>query len=150
MLAPFEKWWENTGYFQAKEKGILNDAVEISRLAFQAGLYTSPIPRKPIGKDSEFDFKSHFVKCNCGCQILEVERYDYKDGDEGFNFVVWDRGRQGKRLRFKERIRWCWNILKTGSPWADDIIATNKDARGLAEFLIQNLPKEDSNEESKV
>ena len=75
--------------------------------------------------------------------MFEVERYDYRDGDEGYNFVIWARGRDGKKIYgWREKIRWCWNILKTGSPWADDIIATNKDARGLAEFILQTLPKD--------
>jgi hypothetical protein len=105
----------------------------------------------PISKAPEFEFKSHFIKCNCGCQMFEVERYDYRDGDEGYNFVIWARGRDGKKIYgWREKIRWCWNILKTGSPWADDIIATNKDARGLANFILQTLPKEESNEETKV
>lgn len=101
--------------------------------------------------NKSFEFTSHFVKCTCGCQILEAEVYDYGDGDKGVNFVIWARGRDGKKIySLKERLRWCWNILKTGSPWADDIIATNQDARGLATFILQNLPKEDSNEETKV
>lgn len=99
----------------------------------------------------QFESKTHFVKCTCSCQMLEAEVYDYKDGDNGVNFVIWARGRDGKKIYgFKEKIRWCWNILKTGSPWADDIIATTQDARGLAMFILQNLPKEESNEETKV
>lgn len=143
MASVFEKWWENHGYFLAKEKNIIDDPVEIARLAYEAGLYTSPPPMVPIGKDPGFEFKSHFVKCNCGGDMLEVERYNYRDGDEGFNFSSWSRGRHGKKLIWKERFRWCWNILRTGSPWADDIIATNQDAKGLAEFILKNLPNED-------
>jgi hypothetical protein len=92
---------------------------------------------------NEFEFKSHFIKCSCTCQVLEVEMYDYGDGDQGVNFVIWNRGRNGKRIGgWKEKFRWCWNIIKNGSPWADDIIATNTDARGLAKFILQNLPNE--------
>lgn len=144
MLTPFEKWWENKGCLVAKEKNVLNDPVEIARLAFQAGLHTSP---PELNKNHGFEFKSHFLKCECTCQMLEVERYDYKDGDQGFNFSVWSHGRDGKSMRsWKEKFRWCWRILKTGNPWADDIIATNKNARAVAEFILQNLP----NEEPKV
>lgn len=75
--------------------------------------------------------------------MLEAEIYDYHDGDQGVNFVIWSRGRDGKKLSKKERIRWCQQIMKTGTLWADDIIATNKDARKFAEFILQNLPKED-------
>jgi len=150
MPSKFEKWWENTGYDEAKKLDILNDPVEIARLAYKAGLYTSPFPLTPIGKSTDFYFKSHMVKCNCGCQTLEVERYDYKDGDEGFNIVIWNRGHDGNKIRgWKEKFRWCWDILTTGKPWADSIIATNNDAKELANFILQTLPKEDSHEETK-
>jgi hypothetical protein len=76
--------------------------------------------------------------------MLEAEVYDYEDNDKGVNFVIWSRGRHGKKLNKKERIRWCQQIMKTGELWADDIIATNEDARKLAEFILQHVPKEQS------
>jgi hypothetical protein len=154
-LSPFEKWWENKGYFLAKEKGILGDGtcfnhgdpVEIARLAYETGLYQSPIMIS--GKDLTV-FPSHFIKCSCSGHMLECEVYDYMDGDAGVNFSIWERGREGKKLHtWKERLRWCWHILKTGCLWADDIIATNKEARGLAEFILQNVPKEQPHEENQ-
>jgi hypothetical protein len=94
---------------------------------------------------------SKFVKCTCGCNMLEVERYEEsyihegnKVIDRGWYFVIWGRFREGKKIwGLKERFRWCWNILKTGQPWADDIIATDKDARELAEFILKNIPNEE-------
>lgn len=143
----FAKWWENKGYFLAKEKGILDAPVEIARLAYETGLYESPIM---LDGKTLFDFKSHFIKCTCSGHMLEAEVFDYKNGDVGVNFSIWERSRDGKQITsWKEKFRWCWHILKTGCPWADDIIATNKEARGLAEFLLQNLPKEETNEETK-
>lgn len=155
MPTPFEKWWENKGYFLARDKKLLGlegnntipDAVEIARLAYEEGLQTSPIV---VNGKTLFEFKSHFIKCTCTCQQLECEVYDYKDGDSGVNFSIWCHSRHGKKIHsWKERLRWCWQILRTGMPWADDIIATNKEARGLANFILQNLPKEESNEETK-
>lgn len=156
MPSPFEKWWENKGYFLARDKKLLGlegnntipDAVEIARLAYEEGLYTSPPPMEVIGKS--LNFPTHFIHCNCSGHMLECEVYDWKDGDAGVNFSIWERGRDGKKIRtWREKLRWCWQILRTGMPWADDIIATNKDARGLANFILQNLPKEESNEETK-
>lgn len=97
--------------------------------------------------------KSIQIKCACYGHALEVEKYCYewKDGkDEGFNFAVWERGTSGKTLCWRERFRWCWNILKTGKPWADDIIATNEQAHSVAEFILQNLPKTKENEETET
>jgi hypothetical protein len=150
-LSEFEQWWENEGYFEAKKKGLLTevpDAVEIARLAYQKGLYTSPPPMQCIGKS--LGFPTHFIRCDCGGHMLECEVYNWKNGDAGVNFTIWQYGRDGKQIRgWREKLRWCWQILKTGMPWADDIIATNKEARGLAEFILQNVPKEQSNEETK-
>ena len=97
--------------------------------------------------------KSHFTKCECSSHLLEVERYFYEDVgetettvDDGFNFVCWNYGHDGNIKGWKERFRWCWRILKTGNPWADSIIASNKNAREIAEFILKNLPKEELNE----
>lgn len=90
---------------------------------------------------------SHFVKCDCSSHILECERYDEDKFNQGFNFAFWNYGQDGnERRKWKERFRWCWRILRTGNPWADSIIATNKNARGLAEFILKNLPMEETNE----
>lgn len=143
----FSKWWNTTGFTVAKEKGILNDPIAIAKLAYETGLYESPIMLS--WKDSTV-FKSHFIRCSCSGHILEAEVYNYQDGDQGVNFSIWERGRDGKKIRsWREKLRWCWCILKTGCPWADDIIATNQEARGLAEFLLQNVPKEQPHEENQ-
>jgi hypothetical protein len=86
--------------------------------------------------------KSHFMKCDCYGHLLEVERYNYKDGDEGFNFTMWRQELDRRNLSWKERFRWCWHILTKGTPWADHIIATNERAREVAKFILDNLPQD--------
>ena len=94
--------------------------------------------------------KSHFTLCDCSSHMLQTERYKYDDeNDEGFNFAIWHYGNDGNIRGWKQRFRWCWRILTTGNPWADSIVATNKDARKIAEFILQNLPKEEPHEENK-
>jgi hypothetical protein len=87
-----------------------------------------------------------FIKCDCTSHALECQKYKYDEhGNEGFYLSFWHYGQDtNARKSWKERFRWCWRILKTGNPWADSIIATNKSARELAEFILQNLPKEDN------
>lgn len=151
MSKLFEKWWETEGYFQAKKAGLLGDvpdAVEIARLAYERGLYTAPPSMESFGKS--LNFPTHLIRCDCSGHMLECEVYNWQNGESGVNFSIWERGRNGKKIRsWREKFRWCWQILKTGMPWADDIIATNKEARGLAEFILQNVPKEQPNEETK-
>ena len=148
MGTKFHNWWNTHGYELAKQKGILNDPRAIAELAYDEGLYTSPPVYESIVK--RHGFPTYLTKCDCGGHQLECEIFDWKDGEAGVNFSIWERGRDGKQIRgWKEKFRWCWRILKTGMPWADDIIVTNNEARGLAKFILQHLPMEESNEETK-
>lgn len=75
--------------------------------------------------------------------MFEVERYNFGDGDEGFNFTMWEQGLNSPALTWKEKFRWCWRILTTGKPWADHIIATNQRAHEIANFILENIPSND-------
>lgn len=77
-------------------------------------------------------------KCECCCSMIECE-YD-KDYDQ-FNFTLWDRG-YGSSLIWSERIRWAWNILRTGNPFKDHTIVSPKGARALAEYINKNQKNE--------
>lgn len=89
---------------------------------------------------NEYESPSYIIKCNCSCQMLECSVDDWDEDIRYFNFVIWSRGRDGKRFfTWKEKIRWCWNILTTGQIWGDDIIATSEDAKELAEFILNNI-----------
>ena len=90
---------------------------------------------------------THFAKCECTSHLLQAERYIYSNTDKGFNFSVWHYGHDGNIRRWKERFRWCWRILRTGNPWADSIIATDKCALELANFITSELKK--TNEKRK-
>lgn len=84
--------------------------------------------------------KSHFTKCECHGHLLEVERYNEGNSDEGFNFTIWEQGLNIPALTWREKFRWCWRILTSGKPWADHIVATNKHACEIANFILENLP----------
>lgn len=104
-----------------------------------------PATEYPDKKSKVQEEISEYIKCSCSCQILEAQVYNYEAGDLGVNFVIWGRGKQGKQIYgWKEKFRWCWQIIRTGNIWADDIIATNKDARKLAKFILQNTKDEES------
>ena len=84
---------------------------------------------------------SHYTPCDCSCHLLQAERYYFDTTDKGFNFAVWHHNRNGIIRKWKERFRWCWHILRTGNPWADSIIATDKRALELANFILSELKK---------
>ena len=101
-----------------------------------------------MGNDNSFE-KSYIVKCDCYGSALEIERDVWDKDYRRFWFSIWKRGRDRGSLCWRERIRWCWNILTTGNPWADDIIVTDNEAREIAEFILKHLQSEDTNETTK-
>ena len=86
---------------------------------------------------------SIFIKCQCGgCSVLECNYDDFLDNDElQFNFALWIAHSSNRPMSKKERIRWCDHVMKTGKPWADHIIVSNKDAQRLVNFITKHINK---------
>lgn len=74
------------------------------------------------------------VKCACHGEAIEVTYWPHTDNE--FWFSIWDQG-FSRPLCWREKIRWCWNILRTGKPWADNIIVTPEQAKQIADFINQ-------------
>ncbi len=90
--------------------------------------------------------ESLFEKCQCYGDIFELQRYKdtWADGhvNEGFNLTFWSLGRSSNKLCWRERLRWIWNIIRTGNPWADGIIINNEQAKHIVNYINKYLPKE--------
>lgn len=76
--------------------------------------------------------KSEFLICDCQSHGLLVEKF--KDEDEVY-ISFFERGLNGRILNWKERLRWCWQILRYGHPWADSIILNQDNKLKLKRFL---------------
>lgn len=75
-----------------------------------------------------------FLKCECSTHCLEVE---YLPEDKEYYFAFWNLGVYGKKMSWKERFRWCWQILKSGSPWADMVILNGKQLQKINNFYYR-------------
>ena len=82
---------------------------------------------------------SLFIMCDCSSHMFQIERYYEDKRDNGFNLAIWHYGHNGNIRRWKERLRWCWRILKTGNPWADSIIITNEKAKEISNFILNEV-----------
>lgn len=78
----------------------------------------------------------HFFNCSCSSEGLIFE-YDpeYKEA----NVALWHYGSCDGKLSWKERLRWCWNILRSGLPWTDAISMNPQEARHFAETILANV-----------
>ena len=99
-------------------------------------------------KRSKFPIeKSVFVRCTGGCETVElrsvIDRFG-KESDETFHqfeFSIWSYGRHSSKLSWRERLRWCWNILRNGNLWADEVILSEKSVKKLSDFTLTEINK---------
>jgi hypothetical protein len=83
--------------------------------------------------------KSLFLKCMCSTHLLEVEYFNYNSPvkETGFNITIWNMNYNNTITSWKEKLKWCWNIIKTGNPWADSVVLTEERACELAAFILR-------------
>lgn len=86
----------------------------------------------------ELKDESLMVKCACHGEAIEVTYWPNDDMSDEVWFSIWEQG-FSRPLCWRERIRWCWNILRTGKPWADNIIVNPEQAKQVADFINQHL-----------
>ena len=80
-----------------------------------------------------------FITCECSTHALQVE---YVKEDQNYNLCIWQYGHYGSvPMSWKERLRWCWRVLKTGNPWADSIILSKEKRDKLVQLLTADEEK---------
>lgn len=76
-----------------------------------------------------------FYECSCGGEGLvlsnEAETEDLMD------IAFFKYGYDGKQLTFKNRLRWCWCILKNGYPFNDQVLLDKEVALDLGRDLVR-------------
>jgi hypothetical protein len=76
------------------------------------------------------------VKCACQSHALEI-MFDDDDKDciPMIYMGIWTHGQRPLPLRWRERLRWIYYLIKDGRLHADDVIIDEKDALEVANFL---------------
>jgi hypothetical protein len=72
--------------------------------------------------------KEKFITCDCGIEVLRLT-YD-PDDDFGLQCSILGH----HNIPTKDKLRWIWNILKTGTPFEDEIILNSKGVQKLLDF----------------
>lgn len=75
-------------------------------------------------------------KCNCGNEAIHIERLDWLGLNEidEIMFSIWYNG-SDQKWAFRELLRHCWQVLRKGKPYPDQICLYPVDALELAEDL---------------
>ena len=67
-----------------------------------------------------------YYNCDCGSEVLHIEE-DNIQLESGetivyLNIAIWLQGYNNNHPSWRERLRHCWQILRTGKNYADQII----------------------------
>lgn len=89
-----------------------------------------------------------YFECDCGAEVIHVERdLELFDGNQHYthwiNFCIYHCGTENHKPTLREKLRHCWQILKTGKNYADQIILTEDVAMKLGIHLLE-LTNEDN------
>jgi hypothetical protein len=76
-----------------------------------------------------------FFECDCHTEGVILDSDDEIPCD--IYLAMWEHGSKGSRLSFLERLRWCWNILTKGLPWADQVVMRPSNAEKLAKAILK-------------
>ncbi len=86
-------------------------------------------------------WEKKYYACDCASEIILLSN-DKKD--KYINFAIFSYGKYyNDILSFKERLRYIWNILRTGKPYKDEIILNYSTAKELGKDLLK-LTKEET------
>ena len=77
--------------------------------------------------------KSIFIKCECQAEGLGV---DYFADDSHYYFSYWKQGLSNKKLSWRAKIRYCWQVLRRGKAFEDEIILSSESANKLCNWII--------------
>lgn len=77
-----------------------------------------------------------FIECECHTEGIMVS-YDDTDPFPNIYLAMFSYGKFGNSLGFREKLRYCWKVLKTGRPFEDEVMLRQDTARELANALLE-------------
>jgi hypothetical protein len=84
------------------------------------------------------DTNNIFVICDCNSHALYLEKID-DDNIPTLYISVFERGTDGKQMRWFDRIRWIWHIIKNGHPFTDMVVIEKDKVKDIQKFLKEQF-----------
>ena len=93
-----------------------------------------------------------YYKCDCGNEVLHIEEDTIQLDDDKIvvylNIAIWLQGYNNNHPSWQDRLRHCWQILRTGKNYADQIILNWDEMNRLHNDLEEIVKSHSSTEES--
>ena len=78
---------------------------------------------------------STFIHCSCHGEAMGI---DYDPEDNLYYFSYWAPGLSNRKLGWKEKLRYCWQVIRKGKAFEDELILTQSGVDTLVAFLNKN------------
>ena len=78
------------------------------------------------------------LKCECTGEALEVN-YDMEENV--YYFSIWTMGTKGVRISLLHRLKHCWQILRWGHPYGDQLVISQASLNKLMPFINDQSSK---------
>ncbi len=90
-----------------------------------------------------------FLETGCAGEIIRlsewIDEYDNKDDKKGYFWTLcisfYNNMNCGTERSFKHKLRHIWKIIKTGTPWKDEVILDIEHAKNLRDKLNEMIEK---------
>ncbi len=79
--------------------------------------------------------KDIFIPCACAGDALHIA-----SDEEGYLYIsIWQRGyAQNNTLTWRQKLKYCWQILSEGRPYGDQVVLDRKGRSELIYSLVDN------------
>ena len=75
--------------------------------------------------------------CTCRTEGISVESVEFANYPTEIEFAIFYRGEWGSKWPFWERVKYCFEILRRGKPFSDQVILSTSEAACLANDILQ-------------
>lgn len=139
---------------ESLNKIIKKNSIQIpfpEKLEFKKESVVQPISKEVVDffratNGQKFYSGRSWFSCDCSGEGLilddDIDKVEHEGKDiyvHSINLALWEYGQGKGKMDWKERLRWCWNILKKGIPWTDAIILTPDEAEKLAKEILRRI-----------
>lgn len=78
----------------------------------------------------------HF-ECECSGEILRVEHSESDEEYPSVYLAIYNYGYYDETWNLWQKLKYCWRLLRSRTPYGDQIILTPEEAERLANFLLK-------------
>jgi len=78
-----------------------------------------------------------WIECDCHSEGIMIS-HDDNDPFPNIYLAIFSHGKyKNNKLSLKEKLRYCWQVIRTGNPFEDEIMLRQETAKELAEALLE-------------